>query len=90
MPILFKAHSKSEIRKFINAYKSASSRLLKKEFPQIRLKLWKVCLWSQSFFFLTTNEGSSEVVTNYIETQGEDRRKKGKMMANTTYKLRGK
>lgn len=25
----------------INAYKSASSRLLKKEFPQIRQKLWK-------------------------------------------------
>lgn len=31
--ILFKAHPKSEISKFINAYKSASSRLLKKEFP---------------------------------------------------------
>ena len=28
--ILFKAHPKSEISKFINAYKSASSRLLKK------------------------------------------------------------
>lgn len=37
--ILFKAHPKSEISKFINAYKSASSRLLKKEFPQIRQKL---------------------------------------------------
>lgn len=34
--ILFKAHPKSEISKFINAYKSASSRLIKKEFPQIR------------------------------------------------------
>ena len=34
--ILFKAHPKSEISKFINAYKSASSRLLKKEFPEIR------------------------------------------------------
>src|SRR5690554_7744897 len=29
--VLFKAHPKSEISKFINAYKSASSRLLKKE-----------------------------------------------------------
>jgi len=34
--ILFKAHPKSEISKFINAYKSASSRLLKKEYPSIR------------------------------------------------------
>ena len=39
--ILFKAHPNTEISKFINAYKSASSRLLKKEFPQIRQKLWK-------------------------------------------------
>lgn len=30
--ILFRAHPNSEIRKFINAYKSASSRLLKKNF----------------------------------------------------------
>ena len=34
--ILFKAHPNTEISKFINAYKSASSRLLKKEFPQIK------------------------------------------------------
>lgn len=39
MHILFKAHPNSEISKFINAYKSASSRLLKKEFPQICQKL---------------------------------------------------
>lgn len=39
--ILFKAHPNTEISKFINTYKSASSRLLKKEFPQIRQKLWK-------------------------------------------------
>jgi putative transposase len=31
--ILFKGHPNSELSKFINAYKSASSRLLKKEFP---------------------------------------------------------
>lgn len=52
--ILFKAHPNTEISKFINAYKSASSRLLKKEFPQIREKLWKEYFWSQSFCLLTT------------------------------------
>jgi len=39
--ILFKAEPKSEISKFINAYKSASSRLIKKEFPRVKKKLWK-------------------------------------------------
>ena len=39
--ILFKAEPNSELSKFLNAYKSASSRLIKKEYPEIKQKLWK-------------------------------------------------
>ena len=75
--ILFKAHPNTEISKFINAYKSASSRLLKKEFPEIREKLWKETFWSQSFCLLTTGGAPIEVIRKYIETQGQiDRRRK--------------
>lgn len=75
--ILFKAHPNTQISKFINAYKSASSRLLKKEFPQIRQKLWKEYFWSQSFCLLTTGGAPIEVIKNYVENQGqEDRRRK--------------
>ena len=52
--ILFKAHPKTEISKFINTYKSASSRLLKKEFAKVKTKLWKDKFWSQSFCLITT------------------------------------
>ncbi len=69
--VLFRAHPKSELSKFINAYKSASSRLIKKEFPQIREKLWKSHFWSQSFCLLTTGGAPLEVIRKYIETQGE-------------------
>ena len=69
--ILFKAHPKTEISKFINAYKSASSRLLKKEFPQIRKRLWKEKFWSQSFCLLTIGEAPIEIIKKYIESQGE-------------------
>lgn len=75
--ILFKAHPNSQISKFINAYKSASSRLLKKEFPQIRQKLWKEYFWSQSFCLLTTGGAPIEVIKKYIETQGEKHGKQG-------------
>lgn len=74
--ILFKAHPNSEISKFINAYKSASSRLLKKEFPQIRQKLWKECFWSQSFCLLTTGGNPIEVIKEYIESQGQNERRR--------------
>ena len=36
--VLFKAHPNTELSKFINAYKSASSRLIKKYFPSVSLK----------------------------------------------------
>ena len=74
--ILFKAHPNSEISKFINAYKSASSRLIKKEFPDIRKKLWKEYFWSQSFCLLTTGGAPLEIIKQYIENQGIDRRRK--------------
>ena len=69
--ILFKAHPKTEISKFINAYKSASSRLIKKDFPEIRSKLWKEAFWSQSFCLLTTGGAPLDVIRHYIESQGE-------------------
>ncbi len=69
--ILFKAHPNTEISKFINAYKSASSRLLKKEFPEIRQKLWKEYFWSQSFCLLTTGDAPIDIIKEYIESQGE-------------------
>ena len=68
--ILFKAHPKTEISKFINSYKSASSRLLKKEFPQIRQKLWKDKFWAQSFCLITTGGAPLEVIKKYIIEQG--------------------
>lgn len=74
--ILFRAHPNTEISKFINAYKSASSRLLKKEYPEIKEKLWKEAFWSQSFCLLTTGGAPLEVIKKYIETQGIDRRRK--------------
>ncbi|GEN58104.1 IS200/IS605 family transposase [Halolactibacillus alkaliphilus] len=68
--ILFKAQPNSELSKFINAYKSASSRLIKKDFPHVRKKLWKEMFWSRSFCLLTTGGSTIEVVKKYIENQG--------------------
>lgn len=69
--ILFKAHPNAEISKFINAYKSASSRLIKKEFPMIKKQLWKECFWSRSFCLITTGGVPIEVIKKYIENQRE-------------------
>ena len=69
--VMFRAQPKTEISKFINAYKSASSRLIKKEYPKIREKLWKEAFWSQSFCLMTAGCAPIEVIRQYIESQGE-------------------
>ena len=69
--VLFKGHPNTGLSKFINAYKSASSRLIKKEFPQNRKILWKEMFWSRSFCLLTTGGANIDTIRQYIETQGE-------------------
>ena len=69
--ILFKGQPNTELSKFINTYKSASSRLIKKEYPKIKDKLWKEAFWSKSFCLLTTGGAPIEVIKKYIEKQGE-------------------
>ena len=71
--VLFKAHPKSELSKFINAYISASSRLIKKEFSNMKKFLWKEYFWSRSYCLITTGGATIDVVKKYIENQGEKR-----------------
>lgn len=72
--VLFRGAPNTELSKFINAYKSASSRLIKKENPDIKKSLWKEMFWSQSFCLISTGGVSVNVIKQYIQTQG----KKGK------------
>ncbi len=69
--ILFKAHPNTEISKFINAYKSASSRLIKKNIHRLDKKLWKEYFWSQSFCLISTGGANIETIIKYIERQGK-------------------
>ena len=70
--ILFKAHPNTELSKFINAYKSASSRLIKRDFPEIKQQLWKEMFWSKSYCLITTGGVSIETIKKYIQSQGQN------------------
>lgn len=70
--VLFKAHPNTELSKFINAYKSASSRLIKKDFAAVKKKLWNEYFWSQSYCLITVGGAPLEVLKTYIENQGKE------------------
>ena len=67
--IVFKAQPKTELTKFINAYKSASSRLIKRDFPRVKQFLWKEMFWSKSFCLLTTGGAPIDLIKIYIQNQ---------------------
>ena len=69
--ILFRSEPNTNVSKFINAYKSASSRLIKKEYPSIKARLYKEAFWSQSFCLISTGGANIETIKKYIESQEE-------------------
>lgn len=68
----FRAKPSSELTKMLNAYKSAASRRIKNEFPEIKSSLYKDCFWSKSYYLVTTGCNSMDNVRAYIETQLEN------------------
>lgn len=70
--ILFRGEPNSEISRFINGYKSATSRMVKKLYPGVRKSLWKSMFWSRSFCLITSGGVTTDIIREYIQTQGEN------------------
>jgi len=60
---------KASISKMVNSLKGASSRLLRRDFPEIQEKLWQNALWSPSYFAASCGGAPLERIRQYIENQ---------------------
>ncbi|MDU4652579.1 IS200/IS605 family transposase [Sneathia sanguinegens] len=63
----FEAYPTTNLTKFINAFKSSTSRKLKNKYPEIREKLNGTALWEANYFLMTTGVTSKDMVLHYIE-----------------------
>lgn len=69
--ILFSAKPQIQLSKLVNSYKTATSRLLRKEFVEfLKPYYWKPYFWSRSYFISTVSEHSHDAVIAYIKNQG--------------------
>ena len=59
------------IPNIIKALKGVSARLLLKEFPELKQKLWGGHLWNPSYFIATVSENTEEQIKQYILSQKE-------------------
>jgi putative transposase len=73
--ILFRTKPTTELTKFVNSLKGVSARLLFKEFPFIKSKLWKGSLWSPSYFLATSGQVTLDQLKVYVESQGNKPKK---------------
>ena len=68
--IRFSAKPQVQLSKLVNSYKTATSRLLRKEFAEfLSPYYWKPYFWSRSYFISTVSERSHDAVTAYIKNQ---------------------
>lgn len=66
---LLRTKPNCDLSKYINSLKSASSRVLKKEFPSTRRMLWKDMFWSQSYCLISVGGAPLDVLKRYIDSQ---------------------
>ncbi|WP_372882753.1 IS200/IS605 family transposase, partial [Psychromonas sp.] len=67
--LLIEYPPKVQLSKFINSLKGVSSRLMRKEFPDIHRYLWNGALWSPSYFAGSCGGAALDALTTYIEQQ---------------------
>jgi len=58
-----------QLSKLVNSLKGVSSRLLRKEFPEIEDNYWKGVLWSRSYFAASVGGAPISILRQYIEQQ---------------------
>lgn len=67
--LLVEYPAKVAVSNLINSLKGVSSRLLKKDRPDIEKRYWKGALWSPSYFASSCGGAPIEIVRQYIENQ---------------------
>ena len=60
----------TNLTKYLNAAKAASSRLIQKDYPEAKEKLWEKKFWTRGFYASSTGTTNLEVVKQYIQHQG--------------------
>jgi len=68
--MIFKGKPKLDIPKYINIIKTITSREIKRNFPEVKKKLYKEAFWSRSYLLATTGQVTLDVLKKYVENQG--------------------
>ena len=60
---------KIAVSTLVNSLKGVSSRLLRKQFPELSKAYWKGVLWSPSYFAASCGGAPIHIIKQYIQQQ---------------------
>lgn len=69
--LIFKARPTLNIPQYIRAVKTITSREIKRNFPEVKQKLWRQSFWSPSYFLTTTGQTTLDILMKYVDSQGK-------------------
>ena len=58
---------KVALSRLVNSLKTVSSRLLRKQFPQLEAMYWNNVLWSRSYFAASCGRAPLEIIRQYVD-----------------------
>ena len=67
--ILFASKPSVTLSIFINSLKTVTSRMIRKEFPEVKKILWNDKFWSPSYFLASVGQVTLDDVKKYVENQ---------------------
>jgi len=69
--ILFTATPQTDLVKFINNLKGATSKAIQNQYPEVKKLLWDNVFWSPSYCLISTGQTTLDQLKKYVENQGE-------------------
>jgi len=70
--IIFKSKPQSDLIRYINSLKGATSRYLRNKYPELKKILWGNSFWSNSYCLISTGQVTLDQLKKYVENQGKN------------------
>ena len=65
--MIFTAKPTLDIPRYMNAIKTITSREIRRNFPDVKKKLWNDVFWSPSYFLATTGQVTLDILKKYVD-----------------------
>ena len=69
--VLIRYHPRESISEVVQVLKGGTSRVIRKEFPELEEFLWGDSFWADGYFAETVGKVNEETIRKYIEAQGQ-------------------